>query len=644
MNKLKFFTITILSIFMLFFGYNYLNASTADVGNWIYDSNDKYYYLDMSDIALDSDIVINIEVDNNIEYFDIENNNWISIDELGRNINKIEIVTELYDSDIILFYAYFKANDSVVAQESIGDFSSLEELRTSRVIRAENRPGEEPVFTEWVLEGNYYYYYLGGMDLQDEVYISANEYENLSFLNLENNNWQSANDDWNNIRLQTLQSSYNTTTVVIHLYYDDVFYDYGLVYDLDNHNDLKTLNIVRKDVLEEENVIDIALLPKTSSNKLAGVRFTVDNTNLTTSIFYENKVYHFNKSFSPQTDMSIFNTIEAYYMNINNTPQIIINHSDRPYLRDILEAPEGEKPAFVPHTIWDLTSNELKTQKDYRTNVYIKQADDGPIIAYMYIDEYIIDNLLTANLSWTQRQKNGFPASLFMGKYTDWEMINEVLVSDDYLEYRNLTSDWQNYVPIWNIVRGIYQLSKTYEMPRIEAVNFINTQKYYNVTKDEVETYFRDTNDKFEQFNSNPRYKLWALALQGGKDYQGTQTEIYHNPDKKDDPKNLKIIHLTYETNGHLYEAVGNDMDLIINLHPDIDGLANEKETNIVRAIVIAVIVIGWFYTLAKNKGFKNLETFIKITALYIIVAGIALFIFNNFILPDIIGTVLRLC
>lgn len=642
MNKLKFFTITILSIFMLFFGYNYLNASTADV-NWNYDSNDKYYYLDMSDIKLDSDIIINIEVDNAIEYFDIENNNWISIDELGRNINKIEIVTELYDSDIILFYAYFKANDSVVAQESIGDFSTLEELRTSRVIRAKNRPGEDPVFTEWVLEGNYYYYYLGAMDLQDEVYISANEYENLSYFDIENNNWQSANDDWNNIRLQTLQSSYNTTTVVIHLYYDDVFYDYGLVYDLDNHNDLKTLNIVRKDVLEEENVIDIALLPKTSSNKLAGVRFTVDNTNLTTSIFYENKVYHFNKTFSQQTDMSIFNTIEAYYMNINNTPQIIINHSDRPYLRDILEAPDGEKPAFVPHTIWDLKTNKLDTKNQYVTNVMIEQAPQGQIIAYVYIDEFIIDTMISAQVRWTSRTKIPFPNSIFQGKYTQWETKEETFTSDEYLRYHDLTSNWSDYIPGWNIIRAIYKKSVTYEMPRIEAVDFNNLKPEYNITKTQVETHFKLRNKDFQGLKDNPNYKLWALALQEGNDYMGLKTEVFNDIDNPDDPRNFQIIAIDYITNGKLYEALGSDMDLKISLGPELTPPQNNNR-NITRAIVVIAIIVGWFYTLSKNKGFKNLETFIKITALYIIVAGIALFIFNNFILPDIIGTVIRLC
>lgn len=620
-----------------------LNAPLAQAQEnktWVYDSQYDSYYYNFENITL-GDKTVEIHPDSTIFYRD----------QYSWETKNIDTVTDSFELAVYYSAPYYtiRVNNIPIYQtESLNAikgykllFTDIEPLDNSTI------PEPQP-YEKWTLADDGFEYYnlpLEFNDFNSQLIKQSNDmiiqYSDIY------GNWHT---DFNNLEFDMVEvllthSINGNFNISLDFYFNNDFVGDRLVVASFNHqSDIWTWKGLRRIASFEipgDNIGDLSQLPSTDINSVGTVKFDINGYNLKLQVRYDQQVYYLTRSFTSDTDMSIFNTIESYYMNVNNNPQIIINHSDRPYLREILEAPENEKPAFVPHTVWDLKSNQLKTQSDYRTNVYIKQADDGPIIAYVYIDEYIIDNLLTANLSWTQRQKNGFPANIISGKYTDWETVNEVLVSDDYLEYRNLTSDWQNYVPLWNIVRGIYQLSKTYEMPRIEAVNFNNTQKYYNVTKTEVESHFRQTNDKFEQFNSNPRYKLWALALQGGKSYQGTQTEIYHNPYKKDDPKNLKIIHLTYETNGKLYEAVGNDMDLIINLHPDIDGIANEKDTNIVRAIVIAVVVIGWFYTLAKNKGFKNLESFIKITVLYLVVALVGLFIFNNFIMPDILGTVI---
>lgn len=370
-------------------------------------------------------------------------------------------------------------------------------------------------------------------------------------------------------------------------------------------------------------------LPKTNESKVAGVTFTYDQfNNLEAKIKYENKFYYLNRSFESDTDMSIFDTVEAYYMNRDNKPQIIINHSDRPYLRDILEAPDNEKPAFVPNTIWDLTTNKFKTVSEYNTYVYLKQNHRSVMMAYMYIDEFIIDKLLTVELSWTSRVEHGFIGSIINGgKYSDWERKTETLASDEYLEYKKLTSSWQHYIPYWNYYVGIRDLSKVYTMPRIDSVNFNNIQSDYNITKSEYETYMFSLNDEFKGLSSNHRYKVWALALGQGLDWFSEKSEFYHNKDNLKDPYNFNIIRMTYETNGELYEAVGEDMNIVVKVNPKDDGLENEKDNG--PGLITTIIFFGafglWILAIFMTKAFTP-KKFIFVTLILFAVYAAALF------------------
>lgn len=357
-------------------------------------------------------------------------------------------------------------------------------------------------------------------------------------------------------------------------------------------------------------------LPLTADNKLGTVSFRVIGNRVETDIYYNNMYYSLNHTFDISSDFGIFNTKEAYYINLDGTPQIFINHSDRLYLKDILEAKPGEKPAFVPHTIWDLNTNELTTRNQYTTNAYIKQNDKGLLISYVYIDEFIIDKINSAIISWTSRQKNNFLGSILLGKYTDWETLVVEMTGDEEFKYRNLTSSWQDIIPYWNVISATYKLNKHYELPRINSVDFNQIQPEYNITKTEVESYFRSINDNFDKFNLNPRYKLWAFTLQEGKNYLGIQTEIYNNPNDLNDEKNFKILNLQYTTNGKLYETVGDDIEIKTALDPTIDGIKNQKESK--RPLIIFIVVSALYaLVLLKTNAFKSSKKFIETSLVF---------------------------
>lgn len=357
-------------------------------------------------------------------------------------------------------------------------------------------------------------------------------------------------------------------------------------------------------------------LPLTADNKLGTVSFRVIGNRVETDIYYNNMYYSLNHTFDISSDFGIFNTKEAYYINLDGTPQIFVNHSDRLYLKDILEAKPGEKPAFVPHTIWDLNTNELTTRNQYTTNVFIKQNDKGLLISYVYIDEFIIDKINSAVISWTSRQKNNFVNSIFLGKYSEWETNIVEMTGDEEFKYRNLTSSWQDVIPYWNIVSGVYKLNKKYELPRINSVDFNQIQPEYNITQNEVESYFRSINSNFDKFNLNSRYKLWAFTLQEGKNYLGTQTEIYNNPNDLKDEKNFKILNLQYTTNGKLYETVGDDIEIKTVLDPTIDGITNQKESK--RPLIIFIVISALYaLVLLKANAFKSSKKFIETSLVF---------------------------
>lgn len=371
----------------------------------------------------------------------------------------------------------------------------------------------------------------------------------------------------------------------------------------------------------------VANLPETSGNNntsdIGTVNFIIDGTNLVAEIFLYGQVYFLEYSFQHGTDMTIFEATEAYYINPDgDSPSIFINNSDFLNLLDIIVAPDDEKPAFVPHTVWDLKTNELKTVSQYTTYVYIKQMTTGPMIAYTYIDDFIIDKLLSIQVSWTDRQMNGWPMSWFK-KYSDWNQHVETYTDDDYLSYRNLYTNWQHLIPVWNIFKIAHQASTFYEMPRIDAVNFNNIQPEYNITKTELEMYFHKLDNNFNQLKDNPRYKVWAIALRGGKTSSVgmAQAQIYHNEDDLSDPKNFHILHMTYQTNGILYETIGDHMNLKVIVNEELLPKESFNLTALIAMLVVGILLAAAF----QAKAFTSPKKTISFIFAVILILGFAI-------------------
>lgn len=391
-------------------------------------------------------------------------------------------------------------------------------------------------------------------------------------------------------------------------------------------------------------------LPVTESGELGNVTFSYKDLDLTVNIEIDGEYYILRRKFKNSADMSIFDTVEAYYMNVDDTPQIIISHAEERYLYDILTFPDsvGYRPAFVPHSIWDLKTHKLTTQSSYKTNVYVKQNKKGVIISYVYIDEFVMDKVTSAEIRWTSREKVSWPASIIKGEYTEWETHQNIFTDEDYLSYKNLTSSWQMYMPVWNIIRGIYQTTKTFNMKNIDRVNLDKPQKEYNITRAELNNVFLDKNKDFELIKDDSRYNVFAFALQGGKSFMGTQTEFFPgtlpNIDPED-PRHYQIIELKYITNGRLYSTKGDHMEIKIGQSNETDPFEKEKPI-ITKAIPTILFVGGVIFVgliLYKNKAFRSPKAFI-ITIGLIAVFGLLIYLaYQYFVIGKLVLSVVRL-
>ncbi len=380
-------------------------------------------------------------------------------------------------------------------------------------------------------------------------------------------------------------------------------------------------------------------LPETFESLLGDVKFEVNENVVTINVVYGGARYVLNKTFAPSQDMEIFDTLEAYYMNIDSTPQIVISHDkERKYLADILKSPDGEAPAFVPHSYWDLNTNQIKTIETYATNVYLKRTDKGVHVAYVYIDEFIMDKILSVHLQYTYRLKNSAIVWPIYGKYTDWTQDDLFFTSDDHLEYLNMAKNWQRYVPYWNHVFNLYTMAKTYELPRIDNVNWNNIQPEYNITKLEVEKYYREMNPNFMHLKDNPRYKLWAFALGQGADVYGSKSQIYHNQDNPTDPLNFHIMSIKYETVGKLYETIGSDQTLLVTMPEDLDGIKEEENArDWLMIIIVIVIAIGYILVLSENGGFKSMKHFLKVSVVYFVLILALYLLWTKFLFTSVV-------
>lgn len=436
-------------------------------------------------------------------------------------------------------------------------------------------------------DDGYHYYDFSDLTTLDSIIIQSDPGEILEYQDFVYMTWTSTIlstsntvSDFNKL-VFTWETNGSWFDLIVSFYKDDNQLKSFPTLSYENKNMILGYKGVRKLVdinnIPEDQFNTVEDLPTTiksdniSVTSFGDVKFTVDGYNLIVTIMYY-QTYRLKYIMSQETDMNIFNTIEALYLNPNgDTPQIFINHSSNHYLSDMLD---GDAKAFVQHSIWDLNTNNLKVVKDYKAHAFIKQNNEGALIAYYYTDAFIMDHILNAKLTYTSRihKVNWFGLE---NSYTEWQRKVFDYTSEDYLDYRDLTSNWGLWIPGWNLIASNIQTSTYYQMPRIDEVSFPNLQPEYNVTLAELNDHFRSKTPNFDNLLESGNYKIFAFALEEGKSLDfgligKLQTEFYYDELNSDNPDNFKIMNIVYMTDSKVYVTVGDDIDAEIILDDPI--------------------------------------------------------------------------
>lgn len=366
-----------------------------------------------------------------------------------------------------------------------------------------------------------------------------------------------------------------------------------------------------------EDLSTISELPSTTgsidgtSGQMGTVDFFVDGKNVLVTIWYDGIPYHIRYTFSTTTDMDIFkNNYERYYYTSANEKYIIINHGNSSIFtyEDILNKP------FVPFTIWNLNTNTIKSVERYNVYMYSKKTSSNDIYAYFYVDNYIIDNLVSVSLAMRYRYKY---YSFLNDHEGEWKYYSKIL-EDDKLQYAggfNWKWDILTYLSPITYVGSSYLAAfyKTFGNLNFIKDTSLQGDGFYFGMVDEIQEVGMDAalvneinlayKSKYPSFDGlNTDLSLYKLYL-GRFDKFGSYTvEIDEEFSVVGNQKGINIIEFTYETEGQLYTIKGEDINVFFVPGVGTDG-EEPGSCDIIcwivkftkKAYLIGTAVVWWF-------------------------------------------------
>lgn len=413
------------------------------------------------------------------------------------------------------------------------------------------------------------------------------------------------------------------------------------------------------DVLATQN----SFFDNASLSQMGQVDFNLKSSNSVDVIINYGQTYVLNYNFSSETDMSMFTDYyEAFYFSDDvGAKYVVINLGS-----SSMFGPDAVY-TFSPHVIWHLNSHEIF--KVDRLNIYmhtrLEAANNG--YAYFYVDDFVIDHLLSISLryryryvypwgtstygnpvnviledgastavdplSWQSKFMFGTAAAITVASFIPGAQLPAVLIGTSILAYISALS------------------SPSQEVNRIQfgSVQQIEKMIYLSpVLEAELEASYREQfpDDNFTQIKENSSVfrlhlgqfnEVFTNGIQFDKEYSEYQYQ-----------RGINVVQMTYMSQGQLHTLYGNDLgtnpgygsgtdeDPIINV-PDID-IVMLIALLIGFAVPIVTMLIAFFNgTFAdKYKGFK-FKIFIS-TLFGSLIAGIILavlvYLFMIFIIP----------
>lgn len=303
------------------------------------------------------------------------------------------------------------------------------------------------------------------------------------------------------------------------------------------------------------------------------VTYDVDGYNVEFQVFYKG-VYYLNYAFNSETDMSIFdNSYESFYYSFDGGKFIVINHGDE----SMFTTRNWRTQTFIPYTIWNLETDEFVTYEKTDVYLYMTVGDANHIIGYFYMDEFVIDRLISVSTLFN------FRWDPLVGSKSEW--ITQSAVLED-TSRTSTTIDWRlkaaaisstaalvgAAVPIPGVNLGLFlvgSVSAAYftaigydaiiEGNNLIAFSTNEIQAYTPTTsmRNEINQAYIKTDASFEGVDLDA-FDLWKLDF-GEYNQFGKTPEV--------DPDSISVIEMVYETNGEVYTLSADE----IKTHGSVD-------------------------------------------------------------------------
>lgn len=352
-----------------------------------------------------------------------------------------------------------------------------------------------------------------------------------------------------------------------------------------------------------------------NSNGMGKVKFSVDNYKVIANVTYPGYDLYIPFTFSSDTDMSIFDeSYESFYYVYEGQKFFLINHGNT----SMFTTSNIKAQTFVPYTIWNLTTDETVTIDKMNVYLYTKLQGSNHVYAYFYVDQFIIDSLLSASVAMKYQYK------YMVGQNGSWQLYQKVLeASTEAVSSR----PWQyDFMTQTTIATGVLALIPGVRWPALLVGGGILWWTSQTINKDfliagntnEIEV-FNPTSTQLQEINAaysqnDPTFdgvddnkNLFRLDLGEFNVPYSTGINIDTNYSVFEKQNGLNIIEFTYQTDGKVYTIVGENIDGVFtpgegtneenptNPLPDLplDDILKWSKDYWIIILIVALVLIG---------------------------------------------------
>lgn len=355
---------------------------------------------------------------------------------------------------------------------------------------------------------------------------------------------------------------------------------------------------IRYKEIDDSNLSTVNDLPLTRGSifdnemDMGSVKFIVNGTRVQTIITYDDITYFLDNTFIANTNMSLFTKgKEIYYYTHEDNKYILINQENQSIFTGNIR-----EQTFVPYTIWNLTTNELEHVDRFTTYMYSRLEDGNNAYAYFYVDEFIIDELLSVSLAYRFRYVKTF------GGHSDYEEKYMVLEAGETTHVDRTT--WQAKAMTTTAAATAVGLA----IPGVRwpaaligtaAVLLLDTQidnGYFGLGNiEQIQEANIDNALKNELINAystaakpvtiDPSLKVFKLHLGQFNKAFTSGIDIDNNFSVVNGQKGINIIEFTYTTDGKLYTINGENINIEFEAGSGTDGERPESQIDLLKTI-----------------------------------------------------------